>query len=114
MAKYKPPKGVYKPDKMEINERCNKLYEMICHGFRRQDCILYAADAWGVSERTTDKYLKVAREKLKKDLDIDKSELIATLIAQTQVIQREAKDSKNYCVAVGCINTIAKIARITT
>ena len=101
MPKYKPPKGVYKPDKIEINERHNKVYEMLCNGFRRQDVILYAADTWGVSERTTDKYIKVAYAKLKKDLDIDKSDLIATLIAQTQVIQNEARDSKNYNVALG-------------
>lgn len=102
-----------KSDKWEVQQRVNKAYEMICHGFRRQDFLLYATETWGVSERTVDTYMQRAYAKLKNDLDIDKSDLIATLIAQAQVIQREAKDSKNYAVAVGCINTIAKISRIT-
>ena len=96
--------------KIEIDLRVQKLSRIIATGGRRADCLRYARENWGVSEATVDNYLKKAREDIKKDWDIERPQMIADLLAQCSTLQMEARRAGQFHIALGAINTAAKLA----
>ena len=96
--------------KIEIDLRVQKLSRIIASGGRRSDCLRYARENWGVSEATVDNYLKKAREDIKKDWDIERPQMIADLLAQCSTLQMEARRAGQFHIALGAINTAAKLA----
>ena len=98
--------------KIEIDLRVQKLSRIIATGGRRSDCLRYARENWGVSEATVDNYLKKAREDIKKDWDIERPQMIADLLAQCSTLQMEARRAGQFHIALGAINTAAKLAAL--
>ena len=96
--------------KIEIDLRVQKLSRIIATGGRRSDCLRYARENLGVSEATVDNYLKKAREDIKKDWDIERPQMIADLLAQCSTLQMEARRAGQFHIALGAINTAAKLA----
>tara|TARA_B100001115_G_C15633545_1_gene304529 strand:+ start:84 stop:404 length:321 start_codon:yes stop_codon:yes gene_type:complete len=92
--------------------RSQKFARIIANGGRRSDCVRYASENWGVGERTVDKYLEIARAELKRDWDIERPQMIADLLAQCSTLQMEARRSGQYHIALGAINTAAKLAHL--
>tara|TARA_R110002020_G_scaffold307599_1_gene523416 strand:- start:168 stop:488 length:321 start_codon:yes stop_codon:yes gene_type:complete len=92
--------------------RSQKFARIIANGGRRSDCVRYASENWGVGERTVDEYLKLARDELKKDWDMERPQMIADLLAQCSTLQMEARRSGQYHIALGAINTAAKLAHL--
>ena len=92
--------------------RSQKFARIIANGGRRSDCVRYASENWGVGERSVDKYLEIAREELKKDWDMERPQIIADLLAQCSTLQMEARRSGQYHIALGAINTAAKLAHL--
>ena len=98
--------------KTEILIRSQRLARIIANGGRRSDCIRYAAENWGVSERTADNYLEKARQDIKADWDIERPQMIADLLSQCSTLQMEARRAGQYHIALGAINTAAKLASL--
>ena len=94
--------------------RSQKFARIIANGGRRSDCVRYASENWGVGERTVDEYLKLARDELKKDWDMERPQMIADLLAQCSTLQMEARRSGQYHIALGAINTAAKLAHLVS
>ena len=92
--------------------RSQKFARIIANGGRRSDCVRYASENWGVGERSVDKYLDIARAELKKDWDMERPQMIADLLAQCSTLQMEARRSGQYHIALGAINTAAKLAHL--
>ena len=92
--------------------RAQRFARIIANGGRRSDCVRYASENWGVGERSVDKYLEIAREELKKDWDMERPQMIADLLAQCSTLQMEARRSGQYHIALGAINTAAKLAHL--
>jgi hypothetical protein len=98
--------------KQETIDRANRFARIIATGGRRSDCIRYAAENWGVGPRSCDEYLKLAREQLKADWDIERPQMIADLLSQCSTLQLEARRAGQYHIALGAINTAAKLAKL--
>jgi hypothetical protein len=98
--------------KQETIDRANRFARIIATGGRRSDCIRFAAENWGVSSRTCDTYLQIAREQLKADWDIERPQMIADLLSQCSTLQLEARRAGQYHIALGAINTAAKLAKL--
>jgi len=98
--------------KQETIERANQLARIIANGGRRSDCIQYASEHWGVSARSCDQYLVVAREMLKADWDLERPQMVADLLSQCATLQQEARAAGHLHIALGAINTAAKLAQI--
>ena len=96
----------------ETIARSQKFARIIANGGRRSDCVRYASENWGVGERSVDKYLEIAREELKKAWDMERPQMIADLLAQCSTLQMEARRSGQYHIALGAINTAAKLAHL--
>ena len=92
--------------------RAQRFARIIANGGRRSDCVRYASENWGVGERSVAKYLQIAREVLKKDWDMERPQMIADLLAQCSTLQMEARRSGQYHIALGAINTAAKLASL--
>jgi|TARA_R100001163_G_scaffold10616_1_gene9857 hypothetical protein len=92
--------------------RSQKFARIIANGGRRSDCVRYASENWGVGERSVDKYLEIARAELKKDWDMERPQMVADLLAQCSTLQMEARRSGQYHIALGAINTAAKLAHL--
>ena len=92
--------------------RAQRFARIIANGGRRSDCVRYASENWGVGDRSVDKYLEIARDELKKDWDMERPQMIADLLAQCSTLQMEARRSGQYHIALGAINTAAKLAHL--
>ena len=94
--------------------RAQRFARINANGGRRSDCVRYASENWGVGERSGDKYLEIARDELKKDWDMERPQMIADLLAQCSTLQMEARRSGQYHIALGAINTAAKLAHLVS
>ena len=94
--------------------RAQRFARIIANGGRRSDCVRYASENWGGGERSVDKYLEIARDELKKDWDMERPQMIADLLAQCSTLQMEARRSGQYHIALGAINTAAKLAHLVS
>ena len=94
--------------------RAQRLARIIANGGRRSDCVRYASENWGVGDRSVDKYLEIARDELKKDWDMERPQMIADLLAQCSTLQMEARRSGQFHIALGAINTAAKLAHLVS
>ena len=98
--------------KAETIIRAKEFARIIANGGRRSDCIRFAQENWGVGEDASYKYLKLAREQLKADWDIERPQMVADLLSQCATLQQEARAKGQYHIALGAINTAAKLAQL--
>jgi hypothetical protein len=98
--------------KQETLERAERFARIIANGGRRSDCVRYAGEHWGVKADACDLYLRLAREKLKADWDIERPQMVADLLSQCSTLQMEARRAGQFHIALGAINTAAKLAQL--
>ena len=98
--------------KAETIIRAQEFARIIANGGRRSDCIRYASEHWGVGPRSCDTYLELARQEIKADWDIERPQMIADLLSQCATLQQEAREKGHYHIALGAINTAAKLAQL--
>ena len=103
-----PPRGT----KQDTIDRANHFARIIANGGRRSDCIKYAEENWGVKTSSCDAYLALAREMLKADWDIERPQMVADLLSQCSTLQMEARAAGQLHIALGAINTAAKLAQL--
>ena len=104
-----PAKGTTKAG---TEYRINRIARLIANGATRSDCLQYASNEWGIGTRQCDNYIARANEKMREDFSIDRQQFIAQLLAQLSSLQMDARKTGNQNVALGCINTAARIARV--
>ena len=100
--------------KTEFDYRVNKVAKLLSTGSVRSDIHQYAAQEWGVHLRTADRYIQDAREILKQDFDIDRRQFTADILSQYATLAKEARKSGQLHVALGCINSMAKVGQVST
>lgn len=98
--------------KAETEMRAQIFARIIANGGRRSDCLRHAAENWGVSERTSDDYLSMARDQLRADWDLQRPQMVADLLSQCATLQQEAREKGHLHIALGAINTAARLAQI--
>ena len=103
-----------KATQSEKEYRTFKFAAFLARGVTRSEIIKYTAVEWGLKLRQTEQYIQDARMILKKDFDIDRRQFTADILSQLSTLQKEARNSNQLNVALGCINSMAKIAQITT
>jgi hypothetical protein len=97
----------------EKEYRINRVARLLSNGAVRSEVLEYARREWGVGRATADNYMAAARDVLKADWDIDRRTFTAELLSQLASLQKECRKNGNQShVALGCINTMAKIAHI--
>jgi len=116
MAAKKKPYGGKKPYKKstaaEVHIRVNRVARMLSNGAVRSEILQYGTKEWGVSDRSVDDYIQKARELLKEDWEIDRRTFTAELLSQLASLQKDSRKNGQGHIALGCINSAAKIAQI--
>jgi hypothetical protein len=54
----------------------------------------------------------MARDQMKADWDIERPQMIADLLSQCSTLQVEARERGHYHIALGAINTAARLAQL--
>ena len=103
-----------KTTQAEVEMRVARLGRIIANGGKRSDCIRYAAENWGVSERTVDRYLMKVSEQFKGDWNIERPELMAVILTQYSSIHMEARRTGQLHIALGATNAMARLAALIT
>lgn len=85
---------------------------MLSNAAVRSEIIQYAAEKWGVHERTADEYIRAARELLCQDWEIERRTFTAELLSQLATLQKEARKTNQPNIALGCINSAARLAQL--
>ena len=96
----------------EVDYRVHRVAKLITHGVTRSELLQYAANEWGVKTRAADEYIAQARELLKQDFDIDRRQFTAEVLAQLASVQKAARKNGQLAVALGCINSMARIGQV--
>ncbi|QPN68092.1 hypothetical protein [Synechococcus sp. CBW1006] len=92
--------------------RVAALVEIVSSGGTRRDCLQFAAENWGVRERSVDGYLTIAREQIRSDWEVERPWMIAELLSQLSTLQVQARKLGQLHISLGCINAAAKIYRL--
>ena len=103
-----------KANQNEKEFRTLRIAALISKGATRAELMRYTANEWGLKQRQSDQYIQDARMVLKKDFDIDRRQFTAEVLSQLSSLQKEARNNNQLHVALGCINSMAKIAQIST
>ena len=98
--------------KNEHEFRVNKVAKLLSVGSVRSDIHQFAAKEGGVHSRTIDRYIQDAREIVKQDFDIDRRQFTADILSQYASLAKEARKSGQLTVALGCINSMAKVGQV--
>lgn len=98
--------------KAEREYRVNIFANIIAKGGRRSDCVKYANENWGLQESACTPYLATVKDKLKADFDIERPQMVAELLNQAATLQVEAREKGQLHIALGAINTAARLAQI--
>ncbi len=76
------------------------------------ECVVYMSREWGLDRRQAYRYIEWANEVTSKDWDIDRRQFTADLMAQLATLAQDARKSNQPQVALGAINSMAKIAQL--
>ena len=98
--------------KNEHEFRVNKVAKLLSVGTVRSEISQFASTEWGVAQRTIDRYIQEATVILKQDFDIDSRQFTAEVLAQYASLAKEARKSGQLTVALGCINSMAKVGQV--
>jgi len=98
--------------KNEHEFRVNKVAKLLSVGTVRSEISQFASNEWGVSQRSIDRYIQEATVILKQDFDIDRRQFTAEVLAQYASLAKEARKSGQLTVALGCINSMAKVGQV--
>ena len=96
----------------EVDIRVNRVARMLSNGAVRSEILQYSAKEWGVSVRSADEYIKKARNLLCKDWEIERRTFTAELLSQLASLQKESRKNGQGHIALGCINSAAKLAQL--
>jgi hypothetical protein len=81
-------------------------------GLNSTDVVQRAQAEWGISERTAQRLLASARQELVAGWHVERTEMLALLLARLDSVFREAMEAKNHGAALGCLNAQAKLAKV--
>jgi hypothetical protein len=98
----------------ETELRVAEFCRIIANGGKRSDCCRLASEKWGVGARSVDRYLELARQQMRADWDLERPQMIADLLSQCSTLQQEARSRGQLSVALGAINTAAKLAQLVS
>ena len=103
-----------KSTKVEIQIRVNAVCKLLQSGKTRTVITQYCAERWGVGQRATDDYISKARKEIMADFDVDRKQFTADILAQYASLQELAREGKQFSVALGCINSMARVGQVIT
>ena len=101
-----------KSTKAEVNRRVHEVVKLICAAKTNSYILRSCAVEWGVQKRQAETYLAKAREVIKADYSIERSEFLASRIALLDKIAEASIREKQHSNAVGALRLQAELTRL--
>ena len=98
--------------KIQKEQRILELVRLISTGHADSWIRRFMTTDWGVSERQGERYLKEARETIVADINKDRSEVLAEMIATCKQVIKEATKAKQYNNVIGAVNAISRLGKL--
>lgn len=97
----------------EYEHRTQVVAELIAAGASRMDVVAFAAKKWGAKTRTADTYLRSARALVRQNWEsVGREQMAAELLTQYADLQRKAREAGQLSVALGAINSAARLTKL--
>ena len=105
---------VKRSTKTEKNFRVDTVYKLLSQAYSRGQVVEFAANEWGVSERSADNYMAEAREKLDRDADMARPAWLAEALARLRTYEQSAHKRGQNQVAINALQLQAKLIGMDT
>ena len=98
--------------KKEVEWRVRKVAALKARNTMRSEIVAYGVREWGVKPRAIAKYRSAANEVMATDWDVDRRQFTADVLSQLSTLAQDARRNNQPHIALGCINTMAKVAQL--
>ncbi len=101
-----------KATNIEIDRRIHEIVKLISSAKTNSYICRYAAEEWGASQRQAERYLARARDIIRADYTIERSEFMASRIALLDKIAEASIKQGQHSNAVGALRLQAELCRL--
>jgi hypothetical protein len=92
--------------------RVGEVADWLIEGRSRREILQATAEQWNLSERQTERLLQAARQQIIDAWQLERPEMIATLLSRADEVYRKAMAAGAYNAAVGAIAQQARLAKL--
>jgi hypothetical protein len=100
-----------KSTNVEIDNRVNTVYDLLLRSYSRTQILRYAAETWGVKDRTAETYIQRARQLMQLDAELERPQWLAAAISRLAEYERRAADTNQLGVAIKALEDQARLLR---
>ena len=101
-----------KSDKAEIDRRIHTVVKLLSSAKTSSYILRFCSDEWGVTERQAQTYLQRARDIIKADYSVERSDFLSTRLALLDEIIEASIRCKQHSNAVGALKLQARLTRL--
>jgi hypothetical protein len=101
-----------KSDKAEINRRIHTVVKLLSSAKTNSYILRFCAEQWGVQKRQAETYLQRAREIIKADYSVERSDFLGTRLALLDEIIEQSIRCNQHSNAVGALKLQAQLTRL--
>lgn len=100
LTAFQPPRGLTRCTAAEVEVRVGEVVALLAQGHSRRDVLQYAAEKWGMAERTVDDYLRRARHEMAEAIRGDVDEMVGELAGWYRQQYKTAIEAKDIGFAL--------------
>ena len=101
-----------KSDKAEIDRRVHTVVKLLSSAKTNSYILHFCSEEWGVTNRQAQTYLQRAREIIKADYSMERSDFLGTRLAMLNEIIKSSIFYKQHRNAVGALKLQAQLTRL--
>ena len=95
--------------KLERAKRVQTFVRLLANGAVTSDLVQFGADNWGLERRMTEKYIAEARAIIVEDINQERTQVVAEMLAVCRTIIKNGMKTNQLNVVLGSVNTIARL-----
>ena len=100
-----------KSDKAEIDRRIHAVIKLLSSAQTNSYILRFCTEEWGVQKRQAETYIQSAREIIKADYSVERSDFLGTRLALLDEIIEASIRSKQHSNAIGALKLQAQLTR---
>ena len=104
-----PTGGKRKCTNAEIEARVDKVQQLLVMCTSPSDIKRFAATEWGAAPRTVDTYIQRARQQLREDCAIERSDFIAARLQTLDKVVQEAMAAGQHSNVIGALRLALEV-----
>ena len=101
-----------KSNAAEIDRRVHTIVKLLSSAKTSSYVLRYCAEEWGVQKRQAETYLQRAREIIRADYSVDRSDFLGSRLALLDEIIEASIRTKQHSNAVGALKLQAQLTRL--